>query len=271
MSPHNVKHKIREHYDLMTPYYHALWGDHIHHGYWVNGSETREIAQVQLVRYLAETAGIPVDCKILDIGCGVGASSFYLAQKYHAQVTGITISPVQLEMANRASARQNVFSKFLLMDAEAMTFDECFDVLWSIESISHYQDVRQFFASATKLLKPGGILALTDWFKRDALTAAQEKKYIAPIEESMLVRLHPLKDYCSWLNENRFSVVHCEVLNRQCAPTWDICLDIIKDRKLWELAAKHGSQFLTYLRGFHAMRAGFASGNFVYGLMVAKS
>lgn len=25
---------MREHYDRMSPYYHSLWGEHIHHGYW---------------------------------------------------------------------------------------------------------------------------------------------------------------------------------------------------------------------------------------------
>ena len=270
MSQDHHKEKIREHYDVMTPYYHDLWGEHIHHGYWIDGSETRQRAQLQLVEYLAKVAGIPGGCKILDVGCGVGASSIYLAQRYHAHVVGITISPVQVEMAKRAAALQNVSAEFLLVDAEAMNFDDCFDVLWSIESVSHYQDVRRFFGSATKLLKPGGILAITDWFKRDGLTSAEEKNYIAPIERSMLVNLHALKDYCGWLNENRVCIQSCEVLNQQCARTWDICLEIIKDKKLWELAAKHSSQFVTYLRGFRAMRAGFASGKFIYGLIVAR-
>jgi hypothetical protein len=49
----------------------------------------------------------------------------------------------------------------------------------------------------------------------------------------------------------------------------DIILEIIKDQNFWALAANHGSQFVTWLKAFHAMRAGFASGNFVYGLPVA--
>ena len=270
MSAYNDKRKIREHYDLLTPYYHALWGEHIHHGYWIRGDETKEAAQLQLVEHLAKTAGIPLGSTILDIGCGVGASSIYLARQYHAEVTGITISPVQLEMANRAASLQNLSSRFLLMDAEAMTFDERFDVLWSVESISHYQDVPRFFASAAKLLQPGGIIALTDWFKREDLTHAEQAQFITPIEQSMLVKLHSMEAYCGWLRGNGLHITHRETLNDRCARTWDICLGIIKEKKFWELAAKHGPQFLTYLRGFRAMREGFASGAFVYGLLVAR-
>src|SRR5215470_15318698 len=99
----NDKEKVREHYDRMSPYYHSLWGEHIHHGYWIRGDESKETAQVQLIEHLAEAAGIPRGAKILDVGCGFGASSIYLARQYAAEATGVTISQVQLEMANKAA------------------------------------------------------------------------------------------------------------------------------------------------------------------------
>ena len=64
-------------------------------------------------------------------------------------------------------------------------------------------------------------------------------------------------------------IVHRQDLTLNCAKSWDIGLDIIKDKKFWALAAKL-SGIVTNLKSFHAMRAGFASGNFVYGLFVAK-
>src|SRR5215831_14618262 len=95
----NDKDKIREHYDRISPYYRALWGEHIHHGYWIRGDESKETAQIQLIEHLAQAAAIPGGAKILDVGCGFGASSIYLARKYGAEATGITISQVQVEMA----------------------------------------------------------------------------------------------------------------------------------------------------------------------------
>jgi hypothetical protein len=47
-------------------------------------------------------------------------------------------------------------------------------------------------------------------------------------------------------------------------------LNIIKDKALWSLVVKLGPGFVTYLKAFQAMRAGFSSGNFVCGLFVAK-
>ena len=270
MTRANDKEKVREHYDRMSPYYRSLWGEHIHHGYWIRGDESKETAQVQLIEHLAQAAGIPQGAKILDVGCGFGASSIYLARKYGAEAAGITISQVQVEMANSAAAKAGVNAKFLLMDAEAMTFEEPFDVVWSVESISHYQDIRKFFMAAAALLRPGGTLAITDWFKRKGLTAREHKKFLGDLEDGMMVELQTMEDYASHMAAAGLGVTRCEVLNQYCAKTWDFCLDIIKDKALWAAAVQNGADFVRFLRAFKDMRAGFASGNFVYGLMVAS-
>ena len=267
----NDKNRIIEHYDVVSPYYRSLWGEHLHHGYWIRGDESKEKAQLQLIEHLAQLAEVKRGADILDIGCGFGASSIYLAKHFNATVTGITISPVQVEMANQAAALERLEAKFLLMDAEAMDFQRRFDVLWSVESISHYQNLPGFFASAAKLLKPGGTFAMTDWFKKENLTPEETRKNIAPIEKGMFVELQSMNEYEKLLTTNGLQIVHRQVLNKNCAKTWDLSLDIIKDKSFWALAAKFGAHFVTYLKAFEAMRAGFASGNFVYGLFVASN
>jgi tocopherol O-methyltransferase len=270
MARYNDKEKIRDHYDRVSPYYQELWGAHLHHGYWISGEETKERAQVQLVERLANLAGLGPGCKILDVGCGFGGSSIHLAKNFDAKATGITISPIQVEMARKAAAAEGANAKFLLMDAEKMKFGETFDVVWSIESISHYPHRERFFASAVQYLKPGGTLAITDWFKKERLTSSEDKKFIQPIEKGMLVELKTMEDYATVIRANGLQITHNEILNKNCAKTWDLCLDIVKSKTLWKLAAKNGSEFVDFLRAFRAMRAGFASGNFNYGLIVAK-
>jgi tocopherol O-methyltransferase len=267
----NDKQRIIEHYDTLSPYYRSLWGEHLHHGYWIRGDESKEEAQLQLIEHLADLANIKVGSDILDIGCGFGATSLYLAKHYEATVTGITISPIQVEMATQAAAGKQLDAKFLLMDAEAMNFQKQFDILWSVESISHYEDHPAFFASAANLLKPGGLFVIADWFKRENLTSEQTRRFIRPIEEGMLVELNSMADYEQLLISNGVQIMHREILNEHCAKTWDVGLDIIREKSFWALAAKRGTQFVSYLRAFEAMRAGFASGNFIYGLLIAST
>jgi tocopherol O-methyltransferase len=270
MIRNNDKDKIREFYDLVSSHFHELWGEHLHHGYWIRGDESKEKAQIQLIEHLAQAAKIQPGCRILDVGCGTGASSIYLAKQYKVEATGITISPVQVGLANQAAAREDVNATFLLMDAEAMKFENSFDVLWSVESISHYQDIGKFFASATKLLKPEGTVAVIDWFKKPNLNAKEYKQKIVPIEIGMLVELGTMQEYETCMKSSQLKIIKTEVLNKHCAKSWDLGLDIVKNRSLWKLAATNGAMFVDFLKAFRAMRAGFASGNFVYGLLVAQ-
>ena len=267
----NDKRKIIKHYDVISPYYRSLWGEHIHHGYWIRGDESKERAQLQLIEHLAQLANVKQHSDVLDIGCGMGASSLHLAKTYHANATGITISEVQVELANKAAAAERVNVKFLLMDAEAMDFRKQFDLLWCVESISHFERRAEFFSSAAKLLKPGGTLAIIDWFKKPNLTPSETRKFIDPIEKGMLAKLQTMDDYESLLASNRLKITHREVLNKNCAKTWDLCIDILSDKELWKIAVKHGAAFVSHLRAFQAMRAGYASGNFIYGLFVASA
>ena len=266
----NDKRKIVEHYDAISPYYQSLWGDNIHHGYWIRGNESKEQAQQQLTEHLAGLANVQPGNTVLDIGCGFGGSSLHLAKKYKAHATGITISPVQVEMAKKAAAEARLDAQFFLMDAEELDLPQQFDLLWSVESISHYHDRRAFFANAARFLKPDGVFALTDWFKKGDLSPAQTRKFIEPIERGMFIELETMDDYESYLVESGLQIVQKQDLSRECAKSWDLGMDIIRDKSFWALAAKLGKDFVTNLKSFRAMRAGYASGNFVYGLFIAR-
>jgi hypothetical protein len=119
-------------------------------------------------------------------------------------------------------------------------------------------------------LEPGGTLAITDWFKKENLTAREYEDCIQPIEEGMLIELATMDDYARGLQANGMELIRRDTLNKECSKTWDLCLDILTNKAFWQLAAESGRDFLDFLRASRAARAGFASGNFVYGLMVAK-
>lgn len=270
MSSYNEKQKIIEHYDFASPYYHSLWGEHLHHGYWRTGAETKEEAQLALTAHLAEAAQVAPEAVILDVGCGFGGSSIYLATHFRAAVTGITISSVQATMAQEAASNANANARFLVMDADQITLPDKFDVVWSVEAISHFTNKPGFFIRAAEMLRPGGTLALIDWFKRDDLPSAEHRAYITPIERGMLVELKTLGDYAEMIRAAGLEITNTSDLSPQCSKTWEISANLIKNRALWRLAGEQGVEFIRFLRSFRAMRRGFASGSFVYGMLIAR-
>ena len=181
-------------------------GEHIHHGYFLEPADTKEVAQTRLVDLLLERSELAVGSQVLDVGCGVGGTSRYLAKKLGCSVTGITISGQQVKLARELSVKEagsregevghsdftalgNGGVRFLELDAEKMGdyFSESktkmtFDCVWISEAMSHLPDKELFFRNASMLLNRGGKLIVADWFKAEDLTDAQTEADIRPIE-----------------------------------------------------------------------------------------
>ncbi len=269
---YNVTTKIQEHYDLASPYYEQLWGQHIHHGYWINGQETKEEAAQNLIELLVNKSKLKPKSKVLDVGCGIGGTSMHLARKYLCNVTGITISPVQVEMATHAAAKSNINNKptFLVDDANNISVKGSFDIIWSVEMISHLNNRANLFKRASELLKPGGKMCITDWLADDNLSKADKQKYIEPIEKGMLVSLPTLSEYKQHIDANGFRLLYYDDISKDVAQTWDITSEAIRNKALWTLARKHSKEFIAFLQSFKAMRSGFKSGAFRYPAMVLE-
>ena len=287
-----IKDKIQFHYDGLSTYYNELWGRHIHHGYWVTGEESKEEAQKQLILELVKRAGgVKGKMRILDVGCGIGGTSIYLAQHYNSQVVGITISPVQVELATQNAIKEKISDKvtFAVLDGERISFDNLkeafsktntpfavgdapFDIVWISEALSHFVDKPAFFAGAFSVLKPGGKLVLADWFKAANLDSYHTKRYIIPIESGMLLpQLNTPNEYCQMMRGAGFSVVSNDDISDSVKKTWDITSSLIAKPALWKLAwEKGGMEILHFLKAFHSMREGFGSKTFIYALIVAE-
>ncbi|KAI8020574.1 hypothetical protein LOK49_LG04G03313 [Camellia lanceoleosa] len=59
---------------------------------------------------------------IVDVGCGIGGSSTYLAKKYEAQCQGITLSPIQAQMVKGLAASQGLANKVCVSFIMLSTF-----------------------------------------------------------------------------------------------------------------------------------------------------
>ena len=119
----------------------------------------------ELVAREVERCSYPVN-RVLDLGCGVGGSIFYLVRRLSRvrSFTGISLSPLQIDSARHRipeAQRSRIHFEegcFLQLPADRFTAD----FSYSIESFTHCPDPDGFFAVQAGLLPPGGRLAIVD-------------------------------------------------------------------------------------------------------------
>ncbi|MEA5580456.1 methyltransferase domain-containing protein [Nodularia harveyana UHCC-0300] len=148
------------------------WGEHIHLGHYGSPPQRKDflVAKSDFVHEMVRWGGLdklPAGTTVLDVGCGIGGSSRILAKDYGFAVTGITISPQQVQRAQELTT-DGLNAQFQVDDAMALSFpDASFDVVWSIEAGPHMPDKAVFAKELMRVLKPGGILVVADWNQRD--------------------------------------------------------------------------------------------------------
>ena len=103
--------------------------------------------------------------RLLDIGSGLGGPARYMAQRFGCRVAGIDLTAEFCEVARLLTARLGLEDRvsFDEGDALAMPFgDEAFDGAYSMNVSMNIADKRAFYREVSRVLKPGGWLALSE-------------------------------------------------------------------------------------------------------------
>jgi SAM-dependent methyltransferase len=197
---------VRRYYEANTRWMLA-WGSGrgegvIHRPVWLPGVATRaEAARAvdalilsRLSAWTSAAGSRRGPLRVLDLGCGSGATAVWLARRLAVEITGVTLSPRQVELARRLAQGQGVASRCRFLEgdflrerffAESSETEEfpsaCpsqpgFDALYAIESFSHGSDTEAFFRQAARRLAPRGLLIVCDDFLAGDVPASGEDR-----------------------------------------------------------------------------------------------
>jgi cyclopropane fatty-acyl-phospholipid synthase-like methyltransferase len=151
----------------------------IHRAVWGEGTRSREEAfhyvDDRIAALVRRFASRFPDVHVVDLGCGVGASLCYLAERMPIRGTGITLSPAQAAMASRVIDRAGLSGRVECVQGDYCDLPSALeraDVAYAIESFVHAPDPERFFRQCRRLLKPGGVLVVCDDVRRDDGTVA---------------------------------------------------------------------------------------------------
>lgn len=164
--PVHARRNLHEHYNLDADFYHRFLGESMTYScaFWEPGTETLEQAQLNKLNKVAQRAQVQPGDRVLDIGCGWGRLTRFLATDYGADAHGVTVTPGQFKEAQRVASElpEEVRSRlhYHLTDYREYRKGEqaIFDKVVSVGMFEHLGlgQYRHYFDTIRRYLVPGG-------------------------------------------------------------------------------------------------------------------
>jgi SAM-dependent methyltransferase len=114
---------------------------------------------------LAQLAEIDGSQRVLDVGCGIGGPSRYLASKFGCQVNGLDLTAEFVALAGMLAQRTRLADKVTYRQGNGLDLpfpDASFDVVWSQNAAMNIADRDRLYGEMRRVLRPAGRLALQD-------------------------------------------------------------------------------------------------------------
>jgi len=204
--------------------YEDLWADpkkikrHNHHvalgwhlGFYENGVKSYNEAVINMNNYVGKLLNITdSSSRILDAGCGVGATTIHLAAQYpNCHFFGITLSENELAYAEEIKAKYKLANAtFFRQSYHHTEFPSgSFDGVFALESAC-YADENSFLKEMKRLLKENGRLAVIDFFRKYDVDNRYIKAIVTTIlKERKYVRRRTISTFKEQLTHLKFTQI----------------------------------------------------------------
>ena len=141
-------------------------GGYLNFGLWENGNTNYIIAAENLVATLARSIDIDKKSKILDVACGLAAQDVYMHALFHCTIDAVDVTWKHVALGRKRVERAG-YSKNVRIHhgtATKLNFpDDTFTHVMGIEGPAHFDTREDFFREAFRVLKPRGIIGLSDY------------------------------------------------------------------------------------------------------------
>ena len=169
---HDLKHRPiaedtraanEEHYEVPTAFFLKCLGRRLKYSgcYYPTGAESLDEAEEAMLALYVERARIADGQEILELGCGWGSFSLYLAERFPgSRITGVSNSRTQKEFIEGECRRRGLENlRIITCDMNAFDIEAGrFDRVVSIEMFEHMKNYQALMAGVARWLKPGGML-----------------------------------------------------------------------------------------------------------------
>jgi cyclopropane-fatty-acyl-phospholipid synthase len=210
----NTRESRAQHYEVPTEFYQRVLGPRLKYScaWFERGDESLAEAEEAMLRISADRARLADGQDVLELGCGWGSLSLWMAESYpRSRITGVSHSRTQKEFID-AEARRRGLGNLTILTRDMNEFDidaSAFDRVVSVEMFEHMKNWPLLFGRIARWLRPNGLFFLhvfsharfayhfvarddTDWMSRYFFTGGMmpSADLVPRIKSTLLLKDH---------------------------------------------------------------------------------
>ncbi|EMN02379.1 cyclopropane-fatty-acyl-phospholipid synthase [Leptospira noguchii str. 1993005606] len=183
-----------QHYEVPAEFFKLVMGKYMKYssGYWETSETSFDESERKMLEITCQRAKIQNGMSILDLGCGWGSLSLYLAENFpKSQIVGVSNSKSQKKYIDEQIKKRRLKNlKIITADMNEFKIIKKFDRLVSVEMLEHMRNYEKLFERFSSFLKPEGLFFVhifthhrfaypfeikddTDWMSRYFFTGGQ--------------------------------------------------------------------------------------------------
>jgi cyclopropane-fatty-acyl-phospholipid synthase len=149
-----------QHYEVPPKFFELVLGENLKYssGYWPQGALTLEQSENEMLRLTCERAGLVDGQEILELGCGWGSLTLFMAKNFpNSKITAVSNSNDQRRFIEAKGKKLNLKNiEVITEDMNDFSINKQFDRVISIEMFEHMRNYNELLGRVSGWLNQGG-------------------------------------------------------------------------------------------------------------------
>jgi sarcosine/dimethylglycine N-methyltransferase len=265
---------VEDFFDQTLRNYLGFWDSDgvLHTGYFSGDSDSDYRAAAERTSaVLAAAAGIDSSSYVLDVGCGCGNFLTYLAEQFGCRGEGLDLSEERIKFAQRrlADGDRGLRIGFRHGSATRLPYEPAtFSHVVSQDALFLIPDKPRSHAEIHRVLKPGGILALSDFLQPTEQISERAREHV--YDRVRWNGGYSLAGYCAALESSGFEIIVARDLNRHIRRTYEL-LGITAGQRVRTTADSAARDWMgAFAKSCAEIEAAIDRGEFGWGMITAR-